>query len=198
MIPIFTAFIAVGGVIFAARMSLLQVRKNHVIKARIDWLDKLKDLIAYFITDSYDITRITSKGKKDAANKKEEEKSIIIKEAKDHAFTKRIILEKWFTLIKLQLNTTEPLSQKLIEKIQECLDYSDNLVNNVDPWSSEDFDHLDNLNREIQEIASCVLKLEWEVTKSGDIKYKDEFERNNLERRYKEKYPLNNKDKTNS
>ena len=176
MIPIIAAIIAIGGVGITAYVSLQQVRKNHIIAARIKWLENLKTLVANFITDGYEIARHLKA------------KNI------DGAFAKRINMEKWLTLIKLELNDTEELSKNLIAKLQEFLNFSDSLVD-TKSWSEEKFDELDDINLKIQEIASCILKLEWEVSKSGDIVYKNEEQRKKLRLEYEERFKTDGKDK---
>jgi hypothetical protein len=175
MIPIIAAIIAIGGVGITAYVSLQQVRKNNIIAARIKWLESLKTLISDFLTDSYDIMRLLGNNDFNGASQK------------------RIHLHKWLTLIKLHLNDKEKLSQHLLKKLGDIMNHIDNSID-TSLWTAEKFNRFEQLNEKVQEISSCILKIEWEVTKSGDIIFKNEEQRKKLRLEYENRFNEHSED----
>jgi hypothetical protein len=156
--PILAAIIAVCGVAYAAHISLFQVRKNNVISARIKWLQDLKENVSNFITDCYSIIQF----KKDAQ-------------------AKRINLNKNYLLIRLNLNSSEQLSIKLIEQLDLIMSEIDKFIEATTLHDENIIAaQINNLCQKVTNITGSILKIEWEVTKSGDINFRSKAERSNF------------------
>lgn len=164
-IPIITAFIAVFGVFCAAYISLIQVKKNNVIAARIKWLQDLKKNVSNFITDSYTIMQ-----------------NIDVK-------NKRINLNNNYLLIKLNLNHDEDLHNILVKNLDLLLKEIDNFIkNSTEENEKKLISEIEVLSKKVIDISAAILKVEWEVTKSGDINFRNEGERKILRNKAIEKF----------
>lgn len=156
--PIISAVLVLGGVIYAANKSLIQVKKNNVIAARISWLQNLKENSANFITDCYTIL-----GSDDIGIAKQ----------------KRINLSKFYLLIKLNLNSDEDLPKILMKQIDNLLAEIDTYIAGWNPNDRKPGE-INIISTKVVDITAAILKIEWEVTKSGFIKFRNENERQAL------------------
>jgi len=157
LLAIIGGIIAIWQIRVSSKLTLDQTRANSISDARIEWMQKFRNLMSEFLSEVAALNYYL-RGVIELAEDKEKEKA---KEEYEKTIERRIKVRRLGTEIVLMLNVNETKHLELDELIEKFLN-----VTTEDHKKIKEFSQYENLSKAIQEKSRDILKEVWEQAKN--------------------------------